>query len=100
MRKPVFHTGQPIGTLAPVTAASSGPQAGYQLTSTAASVGPYRLCSGAPVSSSHSRHSAVGSASPLQKTRRRVWHEATFSVFSEATNAASIEGTKWVVVTP
>ena len=27
IRNPVFHTGQPIGTLLPVTAASSGPQA-------------------------------------------------------------------------
>ncbi len=100
IRNPVFHTGQPIGTLLPVTAASSGPQAGYQLTSTAASVGPYRLCSGAPVKRSHSRHSSVGSASPLQKTRFSVRQEDTLSLSSEATNAASIDGTKWVVVTP
>ena len=79
MRSPVFHTGQPIGTLLPVTAASSGPQAGYQLTSTAASVGPYRLCSGAPVKRSHSRHSSVGSASPLQNTRRSVRQQSTLS---------------------
>lgn len=43
MRRPVFHTGKPIGTFAPSTTASASPWAGYQLTSTAASVGPYRL---------------------------------------------------------
>ncbi|VFS85229.1 Uncharacterised protein [Salmonella enterica subsp. enterica] len=81
--------------LLPSTAASSSPQAGYQLTSTAASVGPYRLCSGALVNVSHSRHSAVGRASPLQKTR--VKEAQLFPAdagVSEAIKAASIDGTK------
>ena len=73
----------------------------YQLTSTAASVGPYRLCNGAPVNCCHSRHKSAGKASPLQKTCFNVaqlWR-AVCGV-SDATNAASIDGTKCVVVTP
>ncbi|GAA4488620.1 hypothetical protein GCM10023094_48820 [Rhodococcus olei] len=87
----MFHTGAPIGTVT-VSAA----EVSHAVTSTAASVGPYRLCRAAP----HNRRnvSAVvgGNASPLQNTRRSP---AQSSGRAADRNVASIDGTKCTVVT-
>ncbi|SLH16597.1 Uncharacterised protein [Mycobacteroides abscessus subsp. abscessus] len=66
------------------------------MTSTAASVGPYRLCSSAPVSSRSRCAGLGGSASPEANTIRSASQRAAAA---SATNTASIDGTKWVTVT-
>src|SRR5687768_10747730 len=85
----VFHTGRPIGTT------SAPPSRGQvqQLTSTAASVGPYRLVSttGPENRSWKRRTSAGGSASPLQTTWRS---DAQRPASTASTNGCSMEGTK------
>ena len=92
----MFHTGRPIGT---EVASGSATHSQY-VTSTDASVGPYKLCSPAfPAEPSVRRNrsaSAAGSASPLQITRRRPVHPPTLG---SARNAASMDGTKCTVVT-
>ncbi len=97
----MFATGFPIGT------SPRGPSRSHRhhVTSTAASVGPYKLSSRAP--GSRPRHrcaSSYGSASPLQITCRTVPHPSTPG---SARNTCSIDGTKcstvirsrWIVST-
>ncbi|GAA3291466.1 hypothetical protein GCM10020295_08390 [Streptomyces cinereospinus] len=92
----MFHTGRPMGT----AGCPSSPY-GWYVTSTAASVGPYRLCSGTPVSSRQRRAAAVGSASPLLNTWRREAAQAGSPITSsDRRNAASMDGTKCIVVMP
>src|SRR6185295_634795 len=89
----VFATGVPIGV-------TSSPGAHrHQVTSTAASVGPYRLWSSgarSPPKQSKKRFTrSDGSASPLQRTRWSDPHEATVG---SSRKMRSSEGTKWTVV--
>jgi hypothetical protein len=89
----VFQTGRPIGT-GPVPPVAHR----WYVTSTAASVGPYRLCSGtkSPRTRPNARTVSRGRASPLQKTcRSPVQADAAGS----ARNTWSIDGTKWQTVT-
>src|SRR3546814_7010450 len=91
----VLATGCPIGTLAPAAAALQF----HAVTSTAASVGPYRLCNSTPGSfRPNDSTSDAGSASPLQITRRRPAQARPTPGCSR--NACSIDGTKCIVVTP
>src|SRR6185437_8208062 len=70
----------------------------HAVTSTAASVGPYRLCSSTPGRRSWKRSTRdAGSASPLHTTHVRPEHRADSSC---ARNASSIDGTKCAFVTP
>ena len=64
----VFAIGLPMGTNARSLAGSHA----HHVTSTAASVGPYRLWSSAGSRSKNRSWSALGSASPLQMTRREA----------------------------
>ncbi len=89
----VFHTGRPIGTgPSPVSSAH-----GQYVTSTAASVGPYRLCSGTSDTERKRARSSAERASPLQNTRRSPLSEAADG---SRRNTSSIDGTKCRVVTP
>ncbi len=88
----MFWIGAPIGT---VPASPSHRKAD---TSTAASVGPYRFHNAvAGRAAANARTASAGSSSPLHTTRRRLVQAA---MPSSARNMASIDGTKWVVVTP
>ncbi len=83
--------GRPMGT----TPLSSSRQRQY-VTSTAASVGPYRLCSPTPGSRSRKRVCVSrGSASPLHTTRVSPVHPAASG---SSRNTLSIDGTKCAVV--
>lgn len=87
----MFQIGLPIGT---------GPRSSRRqsqwVTSTAASVGPYKLCSGTSSTSRNRFLSSSGSASPLHTTRRRDRHRPTVG---SCAKTASIDGTKCTVVT-
>jgi hypothetical protein len=88
----VFATGLPMGTVG-----SPGRQA-WCVTSTPASVGPYRSSSSTPGSRSKKRsRTSVSSASPLHTTRRTLPQRR---VSPASRNAWSMEGTKCSVVTP
>ncbi|GAB3210087.1 hypothetical protein GCM10027262_34080 [Nocardia tengchongensis] len=67
------------------------------MTETAASVGPYRLCSPAEVISRKPAPVSGGSASPITKT---YFSEAHWARVACATKTVSIDGTKSVTVTP
>src|SRR5699024_6807254 len=84
----VFHTGRPIGTPPRPTPS----EASNQVTSTAASVGPYKLTKATPGNDAkNSSATSEGNASPEANTRWSPWHRpATGS----ATKARNIEGTK------
>ena len=73
---------------------SSASAASSAVTSTAASVGPYRLCSSAPRQRARRTAAAArgGSASPLQTTRRSA--AAAPRPPAASRNACSIDGTK------
>ncbi len=89
----MFHTGAPIGTDATSAAVTS-----WNVTSTAASVGPYKLCNAAPGTTSRSRAAVdAGNASPDANTFRSV---VTFFAAGSATNTDNIDGTKCATVTP
>src|SRR3546814_14592231 len=91
----VLATGCPIGTLAPAAAVLQF----HAVTSTAASVGPYRLCNSTPGSfRTNDSTSDAGSASPLQITRRRPAQARPTPGCSR--NAGSNDGTKRNGVTP
>jgi hypothetical protein len=78
--------------------ARQGGSHGQWVTSTAASVGPYRLCSSTPGSASAKRRTSSGvSASPLHTTRRSPAHRSGSPASSQA---RSMEGTKCSVVIP
>ncbi len=83
----VFHTGRPIGTDG---AADPGSHR-QEVTSTDASVGPYRLCSSTSSTEWKRCASSAGSASPLQMTRRSPVHERASG---SCRNARSMDGTK------
>ncbi|BDU08685.1 hypothetical protein FMUBM48_49480 [Nocardia cyriacigeorgica] len=83
----------PIGTLSRSAAVTS-----WAVTSTAASVGPYRLCRVAPLISRNAAAVAAGRASPEAKTSRKLSMDC--AALGSATNTASIDGTKCVTVTP
>src|SRR6476620_3072600 len=92
----------PIGTTAGGVALGGH---AHQLTSTAHSVRPYRLCSPAPGTARyHAATRSGGSASPLAITARNDAQRERLAadplVSSAPTNARSIEGTKWHTVTP
>ena len=89
----VFAIGLPMGTNARSLAGSHA----HQVTSTAASVGPYRLWSPAGSRSKNRSWSALGSASPLQMTLVRPVQSAARG---SSRNSCSIDGTKWIVVIP
>ncbi len=94
----MLRTGRPIGT-------GRGRAAGRQLqavTSTAASVGPYRLIAGTGSVARQRCSSSQGRASPLTSTRRKERQRAAklSSAKSSARKKGSIEGTKWIVVIP
>ena len=79
----------------------AGPSVGQRqkVTSTDASVGPYRLCSSTLGSRSPKRAtSSGGSASPLLITRFSSG-AAPLSTSGCARNTARSDGTKWTVVT-
>ncbi len=87
----MFHTGRPIGT-------GPGPSWHAQaVTSTDASVGPYRLCSAGPRIRNARAARSAGSTSPLHSTRRSP--AAVPAASGAARKARSIDGTKWTVVT-
>ncbi len=86
----VFHTGRPIGT------ATAPGSTRTEVTSTDASVGPYRLCSSAGSTAWNREARSAGSASPLHITRHSPMHSAAPG---SSRNARSIEGTKCTVVT-
>lgn len=88
----VFHTGRPMGTVGVVSAAEWA----HAVTSTAASVGPYRLCTSAPVTVTARAASSVGSASPLQMIRRSA---VPRQGAGSCRQTWSIDGTKWASVT-
>jgi hypothetical protein len=86
--------GRPIGTLA--APASAIPV--HAVTSTAASVGPYRLCTAARGSRAWlAATKRAGSASPLHTICRSGVQRATAA---SARNSSNIDGTKCTVVTP
>ena len=90
----VFPTGLPIGTDARPSPALHS----WNVTSTAASVGPYRLCSSAHGSFfRHRSFTSTGSASPLHTTLLIDLHSSSPG---SSRNAWSIDGTKCSVVTP
>ncbi len=96
-------TAAPIGTVVSSSAVTS-----WNVTSTAASVGPYRLCSAAPEMSRNRAAVCGGSASPDAKTFRSVATSSALGcvgspaapLASDATNTDNIEGTKCATVTP
>ena len=75
----VLAIGLPMGTKGSSLAGSQA----QAVTSTAASVGPYRLCSSASSRAKKRSWSALGRASPLQMTRRRLVHVAGPRVLQE-----------------
>ncbi|CAM3240215.1 hypothetical protein JANLI_04360 [Janthinobacterium lividum] len=84
--------GRPMGTTA------SPARHCHHVTSMAASVGPYRLCSCACDKAARVRScKSAGSASPLQITVRKLAQAPGARL---AANACSIDGTKCTVVTP
>ena len=90
----VFATGRPMGT-SPGGASARHAQA---VTSTAASVGPYRLCSSTSGSTAKKRSwRSRASASPLHTTLRIPPHP---SKAPASRKARSMEGTKCSVVIP
>ena len=89
----VLAIGRPIGTLAPAAPALQF----HAVTSTAASVGPYRLCNSTRGNFCRNvSASDADSASPLQITRLRPAHAPTSPC---SRKACSIDGTKCIVVT-
>ncbi len=88
----VLAIGTPIGT--PPSGSSS--RQVQCVTSTDASVGPYRLCTSARLRSRNRRTTAEVSASPLHTTRRSAVHPETPG---SSAKTASIDGTKCAVVT-
>ncbi|BDT89287.1 hypothetical protein FMUAM8_50510 [Nocardia cyriacigeorgica] len=72
---------------------SSASVTSWAVISTAVSVGPYMLCTRAPVTARARWAMAAGRVSPEQKMWRRVGTSC-----SSATNAASIDGTKCATV--
>ncbi|NCL73150.1 hypothetical protein AIIKEEIJ_00585 [Rhodococcus sp. YH1] len=88
----MFHTGAPIGTDTTSASVTS-----WNVTSTAASVGPYRLCTLTPGSTDRTRAAtAAARASPDAKTYR---NDEIPPTADSATNTASIDGTKCATVT-
>ncbi len=87
----MFHCGRPIGTVA-----TSVSRAGQYVTDTAASVGPYRLCTAASDIARTAATVSGGSASPMTKMSRSVGTEPG-AVW--VANTVNIEGTKSVTVT-
>src|SRR6478752_10805347 len=97
----------PIGTTAGGVALGGH---AHQLTSTAHSVGPYRLCNPAPGTARyHAATRSGASASPLAITARKDAQRERLAAdplaadplgSSAPTKARSIEGTKWHTVTP
>src|SRR5438045_935134 len=85
--------GRPIGTLPPSCLLTHA----QLVTSTAASVGPYRLCSSLPSLSKYSPSHSLDNASPLLNTRLSDWH---LSTPGSRRNGSNIEGTKCTVVIP
>ncbi|SLG99828.1 Uncharacterised protein [Mycobacteroides abscessus subsp. abscessus] len=86
----MLNTGAPIGTVTVSASVTS-----WKVTSTPASVGPYRLCRRAPVSSRSRCAVTAGRPSPEAKTLRRPVHSAARG---STTNSDIIEGTKCAVV--
>ncbi|GLY85080.1 hypothetical protein Airi02_030090 [Actinoallomurus iriomotensis] len=87
----MFQTGRPI-----VTGPVSGGHA-VAVTSTAASVGPYRLFRPAGRTAWNRSRRCADSASPLQMTSRSVVQSRAAG---SRTKSWSIEGTKCAIVTP
>ncbi len=76
----MFAMGRPIGTMRLGSPATQD----QNVTSTDASVGPYRLCSSTPGSRVKNRScKAYGNASPLQITRFRQWAALQDFAFQE-----------------
>ena len=86
MYRPVFQTGKPMGT----GSLRSSRLAAQWLTSTAASVGPYRLCSAESMRAWKRSRIWAGRASPLQNTACI----RSPSLPGSSRKAASIDGTK------
>ncbi len=92
MSTTVLSIGRPIGTT------SVRSRQGCQVTSTVASVGPYRLCSSASGSAAAKRWTRCAvNGSPMQNTRRRLAGAVDLSTASR--NAASSDGTNWTTPT-
>src|SRR5215470_6681776 len=90
----VFATGRPIG----ITTSPTSSGHFHHVTSTAASVGPYRLCNSAHgISSRHRRATTPDNASPLHRIRFTLPHRPTSPC---SRKIPSIEGTKCTVVIP
>lgn len=89
----MFQIGTPIGT------SSSAGSVSQQVTSTAASVGPYRFTGGTPSTSTQRRTSAPVSASPLHTRLRTRPSPSRAQATGSASSARSMEGTKCSVVT-
>ena len=90
----MLRTGRPIGT-------GRGRAAGWQrqaVTSTAASVGPYRLISG--TGSTARQRCSTSQGSGLAAHQHPAQRAAAAATPSSARKKGSIEGTKWIVVTP
>ena len=88
----VFHTGAPIGTDTTSAAVTS-----WNVTSTAASVGPYKLCNRTCGNTSRNpAATCAGNASPDANTCRNDTADTTDD---SATNTANIDGTKCIVDT-
>ena len=93
----MFQTGSPIGT-EPDSSTAAAAGSAHEVTSTDASVGPYRLCTTSPSTRAAATATSGESASPLHSTRRSEGPAPAAA--GSATKAASIDGTKWTVVTP
>ncbi|MCX6491767.1 MAG: hypothetical protein NTX68_12385 [Rhodococcus sp.] len=85
----MFHTGAPIG----MTSESESVTAWY-VTSTAASVGPYRLCSSTEATARRSARAVVGGSASPEANISRSEAPALRRRSTSGTNTDIIDGTK------
>ncbi|OLT34827.1 hypothetical protein BJF84_16050 [Rhodococcus sp. CUA-806] len=89
-----MNTGRPIGT----DETSTAPSNSWNVTSTAASVGPYKFTNRTPGNATWiARAVDTGNASPEANTHR---NDPTPTAASSAANTANIDGTKCATDTP